>query len=496
MPHLDVNLWSQRFARWRRILTAYAVVTVTGILFFCMSNGGDLFLYTKYAGTAREAGLNGLYARETVEYPPLAAAFIVAVDRVGTLIPAENPLIHLKIYQAPPDLQEYKLAHRCVVVLIFLLTIWLVRRLCASCFPGDSDWEQFHRLLVFLASSLLSGYVLLDRLDLALAALVAASLGLLVRGRPLLSLAVLAAAIAFKLVPIILVPIWLLGTLPAEGFELRQVRIVLSRTALLAGCVALFCAPMFVIAGMRSFEFLTYHRARGIEYESSYAALLFALKPFGLPACVRAAFGSGDVESPLAAAMVRSAPLLVCASELAVFFLCAFGLHSRQTTPGNETYGQRFPRLFASLTMLAMLCLVLFNKVFSPQYVVWLLPLLPLVPLKGKGRIWFWACALGLCGVTALIYPLWWLDVRGADLPGEPGWMAGPGSLGTVLLLGRTALLIGLIGILFRWMLHTIRAKGNEPNHQDRQADGTRLHTFARRSRWLGNLLKSVSNMS
>jgi hypothetical protein len=139
MSLVRTTVWPRFFARWRNFLTAYAVTIVSGILFFCMSNGGDLFLYTKYASIAREHGLSGLYTRETVEYPPLAAAFIVGVDRFGTLLPAENPLFHLKIYQAPRQLQEYKLAHRCTMLAIFLLIIWLVRRSCASCFPTESE---------------------------------------------------------------------------------------------------------------------------------------------------------------------------------------------------------------------------------------------------------------------------------------------------------------------------------------------------------------------
>src|SRR5262249_25337318 len=176
-----------------------------------MSNGGDLFLYTKYGTTARQYGINGLYAHETVEYPPLAAAFIIGVDRIGTMLTASgNPLTNLKIYHVPPELRDYKLAHRGVMLLIFLFMTWLVPRFSRHCFPDESLWEQFQRLLLFLVAAMFSGYVLLDRLDLVLAALVAASLWLLLRGRPILSFGLLATAIAFKLVPIVLVPIWIL----------------------------------------------------------------------------------------------------------------------------------------------------------------------------------------------------------------------------------------------------------------------------------------------
>src|SRR5579864_7995452 len=154
MPSPHASFWPRFFLRWREALIAYLVTVVAGVLFLCMSNGGDLFLYTRYASTAREHGLSGLYKRETVEYPPLATAFIVAVDRASSMFPLSDcALTRLKTYQAPPLLREYKIAHRCTMLVIFLITVWLVRRLCAGCLPEDSKWERFQRLSLFLARS-------------------------------------------------------------------------------------------------------------------------------------------------------------------------------------------------------------------------------------------------------------------------------------------------------------------------------------------------------
>jgi hypothetical protein len=462
-----------------------------------MSNSGDLFLYAKYGSTAREQGWSGLYEQRTVEYPPLAVAFIVAIDRASTLLPVSgNPLTNLKVYDAPPELRSYKFAHRCIMLGVFLFTVRLVRRLSACYYPEESRWQQFQRLLLFLCAAILSGYVLLDRLDLALAALVAAGLWLLIRGQATSSLVLLAAAIAFKLVPIVLVPIWILGTLPVEGFRPRHLRQSLGRLAMLAGFVVLFCLPVFLEAGVRSMEFLSYHRARGIEYESSYAACLLALKPFGHPVFIRAAFGSGDVESPLAPALLHLAPMLVALGQLLVWTLCLLaaqrGKATGQILGTNWTLAQVQPKVFVSATLLSLLSLMLFNKVFSPQYVVWVLPLLPLIPLKGKARVWFWAMSLALCGITALIYPLWWQDVLGPNLPGQNGCMEGPGFLGIALLVGRVLLLGVLIGMLLRFMLKWIRAQ--EMYEECRES--SRSWIRSRRSPCLQSIMKTLRILS
>src|SRR5262249_3448147 len=151
--------------------------------------------------------------------------------------------------------------------------------------------EHMHRLLFYLASTVALWHLLCDRLDLLLALLVVLSLVLLLsRLHYAWSFAVLALAVNFKLVPLVLAPVWVIGSLPAdrEGtlFRPRVLLALATRVALLSGMVIAGFLPFYLLEGDRCLGFLTYHRARGLEIGSIWGSLLLALEALGQPAGV------------------------------------------------------------------------------------------------------------------------------------------------------------------------------------------------------------------
>src|SRR5262249_1659398 len=95
---------------------------------------------------------------------------------------------------------------------------------------------------------------------------------------------------------------------------------------------------------------------------------------------------------------------------------------------------------------LAVAALIAFGKALSPQYLIWLVPLIPLLAgCNGNlGMVLF----LGWCAVTQLWFPQWYWHFVNLE--------AGP----TVLLIVRDALLIVLVGVL-----------GVRAHHADRVRD-------------------------
>src|SRR5262249_32709772 len=162
---------------------------------------------------------------------PLAVAFMrlptLWMGRAAGTMPAE-------VFD-----REYRAAYRrglaAVDVLLVLLVGWLARRL----FPAEPPGEWAARLVFYLTGTAALGLLLYDRLDLVQALLVLGSLGLLVsRAHYAWSFAVLAAAVNFKLVPLVLAPVWVVGSLPTgrplAPWPEAALRI-LARAALLAG---------------------------------------------------------------------------------------------------------------------------------------------------------------------------------------------------------------------------------------------------------------------
>jgi hypothetical protein len=111
---------------------------------------------------------------------------------------------------------------------------------------------------------------------------------------------------------------------------------------------------------------LDYHAARGLHVESTYGAVLSLVElAGGHPTGATLSFGSYNVEGPAATALARaSTPLLVAC-------LVAFtGWFARRPPPHEE--GR--PGALACAAMATLVCIWLFGKTFSPQYMTWAIP--------------------------------------------------------------------------------------------------------------------------
>src|SRR5687768_3197166 len=190
-------------------------------------------------------------AREKVEYPPLAVAWIVLPTYFG----------------AVGGFDAYARAFRglnaAVDVGAFMLVWWLARRIRL-----DPAWP----LMLYALCGLVLFHVLYDRLDLVIAALSAAAMALLVGGAHwTIAFAVLAAAVNFKVVPIVLAPAFIVGATSITDRWAIAPLVVRSLT-LMAFCVAMFL-PFWIVAGNGATEFLSYHADRGLQVESIPANL-------------------------------------------------------------------------------------------------------------------------------------------------------------------------------------------------------------------------------
>lgn len=96
--------------------------------------------------------------------------------------------------------------------------------------------------------------------------------------------------------------------------------------------------------------------------------------------------------------------------------------------------------------LLVWLGFILTNKVGSPQYFLWIAPLLPLLPLK-SAREWWWVGLMLLVMVlTTAIYPCAYAYVKGVPRPDHPGTWTGPIASTQALLTTRSfALLIATL---------------------------------------------------
>lgn len=216
------------------------------------------------------------------------------------------------------------------------------------------------RVLLVALSPLLLGNLVLSRFDLWAAALTVGALVALLLERERASALVLGAAIATKLFPAVLAPIGLVWIWRRRG----------RRAALAwAGIVVAVCAVVFlpfaaVAPGGLGHSFgVQLHRP--LQLESLGGQVLIALhNDAGTTLHV-----FSTVSQNLSGPGAHAAAVLSSVAQV-VALLAAWALYVR----GPQTR-ERLVRYAAA----SVLAFVAFDKVLSPQYMVWLIPLVPLV---------------------------------------------------------------------------------------------------------------------
>jgi uncharacterized membrane protein len=252
---------------------------------------------------------------------------------------------------------------------------------------------------------ILIGSLILSRFDLWPALLAAAALAALLRDRHALGWALLGAAVAAKLWPLVLVPLAL-----AWSVRRGHPRAPLAGAAVAA---AIF-APFVVLAPHGVWSSLSGQLSRPLQIESLGAAIFTT---FGHPRVVTT-HGSQNIAGHGAVAAVFA--FLQIAVLVALWIDFARGPATRD----------RFLRFAAACAC----TFVAFGKVLSPQFLLWLIPLVPLV--AGRRGL----AALSLL-TTALLLTQVWFPQRYfayADAPFHLAW---------VVLL-RDLVLVALVGVL------------------------------------------------
>jgi hypothetical protein len=207
---------------------------------------------------------------------------------------------------------------------------------------------------VFALSPLLLGPILLNMYDLFPAALTVAAVAAIVAGRDRLGYLALALGVAAKIYPALVLPLALVQTHRRGGRDGI-------RRALLWFAIPLVLVHLpFAVMGLGGLRFSYWMQlTRGLQTESLAGGLLIAFDRLGIHH-VAVRFvppGSTNALGSLADALAAISSLVAVAAVVLVVGVCI---------------RRRFD--LATGAAAAIAAFVAFTKVFSPQYVVWLLP--------------------------------------------------------------------------------------------------------------------------
>jgi uncharacterized membrane protein len=329
--------------------------------------------------------------------------------------PVEYPPAALPVFVLPElaDDDDYGSAFELLMWACAVSTIVLLAATLSAVGAGTA---RLYAATAFAGlAPLLLGSVILTRFDLWPAALVAGALAAFVSGRDRLGLGVLGLATAAKLYPAVLLPIALVWVARRRGP--REAALGLG---IFAAVIVAIVLPFAILAPGGVVHSLTTQLGRPLQIESLGAAMLLAAHQLGLyDPTVVSTHGSQNLSGSLPGALAAVETALQLVALVAVWLLFARGRPDRERM------------LVASAA--AVVAFIAFGKVLSPQFLIWLLPLVPLVGgSAGIAACWVFAGALV---TTQLWFPHRYWDVVALE---SAGW----------LVLVRDLLLVALLAVL------------------------------------------------
>ena len=369
---------------------ALLCVCLLGLVQFAIHGpygAGDIKVYHRYA-IDFWAGKHAFHTLP-LEYPPLS----VLVFSLSVL----------------PPIGDFVSVYAYWVAALFLAGYFAFRR-----FSGK------HKATIYAVYLLLGATgALLGRYDLFPALLTVAAFWSASRRRFMLAYLFLAAGALLKIYPLALVPILMIEHRRYLVTQDRDWRMPVAQgVAAVGSLVAVSFAIGFLVEGWDSLSTFYYAAARPLQVESMGASLLWFGSFLGFPAVTIHGWSSYNLTGPLDRGIIALISFAGVAGLGLVYWRCWIG------------------RLDFGRGLLAVICVTLLtNKVFSPQYLIWALPLV--VEVEGIDVLW-----LVVCAGTTLIYPVLYVNEH---IFGTPGPLPYTGTfLGTIAIRNFALLLAGL----------------------------------------------------
>jgi hypothetical protein len=355
----------------RGLLAAVAATAVFLVSFGALHYGFyarsvlvDTPIYERYGDAIVHHG-KVPYRDFSVEYPPAALAAFVVPSLVA---PARDFGRYREVFEA--------LMLGCGAVAAALVGLLLVRQ-------GAPPARVASRSLLAGLAPLLLGPVVLSRFDLWPALLTVGAVAALTVSRNRLGFALLGLAVAAKIYPAVLVPLAVVHVWRRRG---RREACICIAAAL--ATVLVLTLPLLLVAPHGLWSSFSGQATRPLQLESLGSSLLLvAHRAFGLGITVVFSHGSNNVAGHGAGLLAAVQTLLGVIAVVALWIAYA---------RGPQTSG-RLIRYSAA----CVCAFIAFGKVLSPQFLIWLVALVLLVPGR-RGDV-----AAALLAVAMVVTQLW-----------------------------------------------------------------------------------------
>lgn len=390
----------QRQIFWIVAIQVLGLLIVGLSTIFKMVGTHDLNIYYKSSVYLLEGKLP--YRDFNLEYPPLALLPFI-LPRIVALGLAKNYYIYAFLF----------LLENILFSTINMLLLLRVRTV------HSSQNQSIKVLVLYTLSTFVISPILLWRYDLFPTVLTVLALVAVLSHRPTLAGIFLGLGVAAKLYPLMLLPVFTL-----YFFTNKYYRAILNIWLGTVGAVFLSFLPFLITTKDKLFSFFLYHQQRGLQIESLPAGIISLLHKWGfIELKTVAGYGSRDIVSPVDHIVLAVLPLVLIILYISMLVSCWYRFR-------EERHKDKLIKVesLVAYTLLALLIFIVTNKVFSPQYIVWIIPFAAL--LKPRQAIFMLAICITTCIMVSFgsfrqldYVKILWLNLRNILILGFSIWI-------------------------------------------------------------------------
>jgi len=359
--------------------------------------------------------LNG--GLDKLEYPPLVLVLIV--------IP--------RIFASTPF--AYSIGFVAEMFIFFALGLMIIAKLAKKFGKDEKTYMLAYTVLMLIMTEFV-----VDRFDIVPAVLSLAAVYCYVTKRYMLAFALLSMGTMIKLYPAVLYPIFIIPLMLDRKWDR-----VLKGTAVFAVVALAVIIPVMLLQPDLISGTIAYHADRPLQIETLASSFIYLFGMLGLTTVtiigvLASGYGSDDLIGGWAdGAAPVMLPLMVIVTVI-VYILFAH-LFKRAKTEG-DTNDRLY--LFATAILLCVMAFIMFGKVFSSQYLLWIIPPLLFVFMFSSDVKW---------GRTVFILFVIILLITQLQFAYNVGYLGGGeniNDLGMMLILARNILMVIFLYLIVR----------------------------------------------
>jgi len=296
-----------------------------------------------------------------LEYPPLVLVLVV--------IP--------RFFASTPF--AYSIGFVAEMFVFFVLGLLIISKLAKKYGKDEKAFMLAYTILMLIMTEFV-----VDRFDIVPAVLSLAAVYCYVTKRYMLAFALLSMGTMIKLYPAVLFPIFIIPLLLDRKWDR-----VLKGTAVFVAVALAVVIPVVLLQPDLISGTIAYHADRPLQIETLASSFIYLFGMLGLTTVtivgvLASGYGSDDLIGGWAdGAATVMLPVMIIATVI-VYILFAY-LFKRAKTEGDSN--DRL-YLFATAILLCVMVFMMFGKVFSSQYLIWLIPPLLFLFLFTEDKKW------------------------------------------------------------------------------------------------------------